>query len=197
MDSETRRDERSTDITFASILSPTAKRSGRWSARSRDRSERRMKDFIAGEPNSISIPPEVISVTVQVTIVPRFTPEPPSAGASIGSPDSCLMPSEMRSLSTSTSRTFALTMSPLLKASMACSPDLSQAMSLMCTIPSRSGPRPTNRPNSVMPRTSPSISVPIGCSARNAVHGLSMVCFRPSEMRRFSESTSRTSTSTS
>ena len=38
---------------------------------------------------------------------------------------------------------------------------------------------------------------PTGCSATKASHGLSMTCFRPSEMRRFSASTSSTTTSTS
>ena len=42
----------------------------------------------------------------------------------------------------------------------------------MWTMPSMSPGRPTNRPNSVMLRISPSTSVPIGCSSTNCSHGL-------------------------
>ena len=57
--------------------------------------------------------------------------------------------------------------------------------------------RPTNRPNSVMLRTSPSSSVPTGCSSTKLSQGLAKICFRPRLMRRFCGSTSSTITSTS
>ena len=111
-----------------------------------------MKAFIAPSAIDTSMPPEVISMTVVVTteFLRRST-------ASVGSWLSCLMPSEIRSFSMSTSSTRALTVSPLVYFLMASSPGVFQSMSLMWTMPSRSGPRPTKRPNSVMPRTSPSM----------------------------------------
>ena len=102
------------------------------------------------------------------------------------------MPSEMRSFSTSTSSTTALTISPLRCRLSASSPDTPQAMSDMWTMPSTSPSRPMNRPNSVAFLTSPSTSVPTGCLSAKAAHGLACACLRPSEMRRFSSSTSST-----
>ena len=67
----------------------------------------------------------------------------------------------------------------------------------MWTMPSRSGPRPTNRPNSVMLRISPSMTEPGGWASANTSQGLPCACLRPSEMRRFGSSTSRIITSTS
>src|SRR3546814_9139765 len=64
-------------------------------------------------------------------------------------------------------------------------------------MPSTSPGRPTNRPNSVAFLTSPSTTEPTGCASAKAPHGFDCACLRPSEMRRFSLSTSRTMTSTS
>ena len=107
------------------------------------------------------------------------------------------MPRLMRSFSTSTSSTTAFTVSPLRCRLSASSPDTPQAMSDMWTMPSTSPSRPMNRPNSVAFLTSPSTSVPTGCFSAKASHGLAWACLRPSEMRRFSSSTSSTDTSTS
>ena len=63
-------------------------------------------------------------------------------------------------------------------------------------MPSTPPSRPTNRPNSVMLRIGPSTTEPLGWAARNTSQGLSWVCLRPSEMRRFCGSTSRICTST-
>ena len=64
-------------------------------------------------------------------------------------------------------------------------------------MPSISPGRPTNSPNSVVLRTSPSTVLPTGCSSMKASHGFGMTCFRPRLMRRFCGSTSSTITSTS
>ena len=66
------------------------------------------------------------------------------------------MPSEMRSFSTSTSSTCALTLSPFLYSSITCSPGRFQSRSERWTMPSTSPSRPRNRPNSVLFLTSPS-----------------------------------------
>jgi hypothetical protein len=107
----------STDTTRTSTLSPTPKRSGRCSERSRERSERRMNERIPSY--STSMPPSSILVTWTVMTEPRFTP--PMASAN-GSPSMALIESEMRSFSTSTSVTLAVTVSPLRKSAMASSP---------------------------------------------------------------------------
>ena len=101
------------------------------------------------------------------------------------------MPSEMRSFSTSTSRTWARTMSPFLNSSMTCSPGRFQSRSERWTMPSTSPSRPMNRPNSVLFLTSPSTIEPTGCFSAKASHGFCSVCLRPSEMRRLTGSTSR------
>ncbi len=62
----------------------------------------------------------------------------------------------MRSFSTSTSRTWAFTMSPFLYSSITCSPGRFQSRSERWTMPSTSPSRPRNRPNSVLFLTSPS-----------------------------------------
>src|SRR5262245_8080062 len=120
-----------------------------------------------------------------------------SPADSIGSPASCFTPSEIRSFSTSTSRTCALTMSPLLYSSITCSPGRFQSRSDRWTMPSTSPSSPRNSPNSVLFLTSPSTVEPGGCFSTNTSHGFRMVCFRPREIRRFTGSTSRTCTSTS
>jgi hypothetical protein len=56
----------------------------------------------------------------------------PAAGAPFSS---CFMPSEMRSFSTSTSRTMAETCSPLRRSASASSPETPQATSDMWTMP--------------------------------------------------------------
>ena len=86
----------------------------------------------------------------------------PAAPVAIGSPASCLTPSEMRSFSTSTSSTCALTMSPFLYSSITCSPGRFQSRSERWTMPSTSPSRPRNRPNSVLFLTSPSTVEPAG-----------------------------------
>ena len=91
----------------------------------------------------------------------------------------------------------ALTVSPLRCSVSASSPETPQAMSDMWTMPSTSPSRPMNRPNSVAFLTSPSTVEPTGCAAAKASHGFACACLRPSEMRRFSSSTSSTMTSTS
>src|SRR5690606_8892543 len=53
-------------VTSASTLSPTAKRSGRCSERSRERSPLRMNPFRAPSAIDTSMPPDVTSVTVVV-----------------------------------------------------------------------------------------------------------------------------------
>ena len=102
-----------------------------------------------------SMPPSFTSSTSQVTTAPFLT----SPGSANGSPSSCLMPSEMRSFSTSTSSTTALTMSPFLKSSITCSPGSFQSRSERWTMPSTSPSSPRNRPNSVLFLTSPSTTV--------------------------------------
>ena len=66
MESEILRLALSTWVTSASILSPLPKRSGRWSARSRARSARRMNAFTPPS-SATSMPPSFTSVTVTVT----------------------------------------------------------------------------------------------------------------------------------
>ena len=130
-------------------------------------------------------------MTSQVTTA--FLRSSPEVAASpTASLPSCLMPSEMRSFSTSTSSTLALTMSPRLYSSMTCSPGRFQSRSERWTMPSTSPSRPMNRPNSVLFLTSPSTSVPTGWLRAKASHGFSSVCLRPSEMRRLAGSTSST-----
>src|SRR5438270_742610 len=140
-----------------------------------------------------SMPLSFTSITSQVTTAPFLT----SPGSANGSPSSCLTPSEMRSFSTSTSSTTAFTMSPFLKLSITCSPGSFQSRSDRCTMPSTSPSSPRNRPNSVLFLTSPSTVDPTGNFSTNTSQGLRMVCLRPSEIRRLTESTSRTCTSTS
>src|ERR1700689_4421860 len=140
-----------------------------------------------------SMPLSLTSSTSQVTTAPFLT----SPGSANGSPSSCLTPSEMRSFSTSTSSTTALTMSPFLKLSITCSPGCFQSRSEGCTMPSTSPSRPRNRPNSVLFLTSTSTTEPCGYFSTNTSHGLRMVCLRPSEIRRLTGSTSSTCTSTS
>src|SRR5579864_8476240 len=190
---------RSNWMTRASTFWPAAKRSGRCSERSRASSERLMKAEYSVPTIFTSMPPSFTSVTSQVTTAPFLSSPaaPVSAAAAAPPPESCLMPSEMRSFSTSTSRTCALTLSPFLYSSMTCSPGRFQSRSDRCTMPSTSPSRPRNRPNSVLFLTSPSTSEPGGYFSRNTSQGLRMVCLRPSEMRRLTGSTSRTCTSTS
>src|SRR4249919_2143870 len=95
-----------------------------------------------------SRPASFTSVTSQVTTPPFLRSPAPSAAN--GSPSSCLMPSEMRSFSTSTSSTCARTLSPFLKSSMTCSPGRFQSRSERWTMPSTSPSSPRNRPNSVL-----------------------------------------------
>src|SRR6201998_1791448 len=140
-----------------------------------------------------SIPLSFTSSTSQVTTAPFLT----SPGSANGSPSSCLTPSEMRSLSTSTSSTTALPWSAFLNLSITCSPGSFQSRSDRCTMPSTSPSSPRNRPNSVLFLTSPSTSEPGGYFSTNTSHGLRMVCLSPSEMRRLTGSTSSTCTSTS
>ena len=64
-------------------------------------------------------------------------------------------------------------------------------------MPSMSLSRPMNIPNSVMFLISPSTVLPTGWLSWKASQGLPRHCLRPSEMRRFSGSTSSTITSTS
>ena len=64
-------------------------------------------------------------------------------------------------------------------------------------MPSTSPSSPMKRPNSVLFLTSPSTTEPTGCFSANASQGFCSVCFRPSEMRRLTGSTSRIWTSTS
>ena len=132
---------------------------------------------------------------MQVTVLPFEAPLGAAAGPL--SLTSCLIPKDIRSFSMSTSRILASTVSPFLKSLSASSPDLSQERSDKCAIPSMSPSRPINSPNSVTERTSPLITVPAGKRSVKLSHGLSCTCLMPREMRRFSSSTSKTSTSTS
>ena len=193
IDRPTRRSRLSRLVTMASSLSPIWKRSGRWSWRSRDRSERRIKAVTSPSATDTSRPPSVTAVTSHVTVSPRRK----SATLSNGSPSSCLMPRLTRSLSWSTSSTTASTVCPLSYCAKASSPEAFQSRSEICTMPSMSLSRPTNKPNSVMFLISPDNFVPTGNFDEKSSHGFSMHCFRPNEMRRFSASTSRTMTSTS
>ena len=145
-------------VTMASSLSPTLNRSGRWSSRSRDRSLRRIKAETSASPTPTSSPPSVTAVTSHVTVLPRRK----SPRLSNGSPSSCLTPKLTRSFSMSTSSTTASTVWPFEKAASASSPDRFQSKSDMCTIPSISSSRPTNKPNSVMFLISPETFVPTG-----------------------------------
>jgi len=135
-----------------------------------------------------SMPDSFTSSTSQVTTAPFLT----SPGSANGSPSSCLTPSEMRSFSTSTSSTTALTMSPFLEVV-----DHLLARKLPVEIGQMDhavdvASSPRNRPNSVLFLTSPSTVDPTGNFSTNTSQGLRMVCFRPSEIRRLTESTSRT-----
>src|SRR5207244_5709334 len=105
-------------ITRASTFSPTAKRSARWSLRSRASSERLMKVVKSVPEILTSMPLSLTSSTSQVTTAPFLT----SPGSAKGSPSSCLTPSEMRSFSKSTSSNTHLTILPFLKLSITCSP---------------------------------------------------------------------------
>ena len=99
----------STCMTFASIFSPAAKRSTRCPERSRDKSPLRIKPD-RPSPTLTSRPPSATAVIEQVTVAPflmLFTS--PSNGSSV----SCFIPREIRSFSTSTPKTLALTLSPL------------------------------------------------------------------------------------
>src|SRR4029077_16332242 len=155
---------RSNWMTRASTFWPAAKRSGRCSERSRASSERLMKAEYSVPTIFTSMPPSFTSVTSQVTTAPFLSsPAAPASGAAAAPappPLNCLMPSEMRSFSTSTSSTCALTLSPFLYSSMTCSPGRFQSRSDRCTMPSTSPSRPRNRPNSVLFLTSPSTSEP-------------------------------------
>src|SRR5436309_2438359 len=193
METCTLRVRRSNWVTRASTFCPGEKRSGRCSPRSRASSERLMNVVKSVPTIFTSIPPSFTSVTSEVTTAPFLS----SAALSRGSPASCLMPSEMRSFSTSTSSTLALTLSPFLYSSITCSPGRFQSRSERWTMPSTSPSRPRNSPNSVLFLTSPSITAPGGYFSTKASHGLRMVCLRPSEMRRLTGSTSRICTSTS
>src|SRR5690606_34280677 len=183
-------------VTRASTFCPTAKRSGRCSSRSRERSERLMNVSRSWSTRRTSMPPSLMAVTSQVTTA--FLRSSPGATASpTASRPSCLMPGEMRSFSMSTSRTCAFTMAPRLYPSITCSPGRVQSRSERWTMPSTSPSRPMNRPNSVLFLTSPSTTEPTGWLRAKASHGFSSVCLRPSEMRRLTGSTSRMTTSTS
>src|SRR6185437_3390054 len=135
---------RSNWVTRASTFWPTAKRSGRCSPRSRARSARLMKAERSVPTMFTSMPASFTSVTSQVTTEPFFIS--PAAPLAIGSPCSCLTPSEMRSFSTSTSSTWARTTSPFLYSSITCSPGRFQSRSERWTMPSTSPSRPRNRP---------------------------------------------------
>ncbi len=97
-------------VTLASILSPMAKRSGRCSLRSRDRSFLRMKPM-APLLTVTSSPLSSTLATTAVTVAPLAMV---SAALTKGSFASCLMPRLMRSFSTSTSITLTLTALPFL-----------------------------------------------------------------------------------
>ena len=73
IDTETLRALASTWVTTASNLSPTPKRSGRCSERSRDRSERRMKVVRSWSISLTSMPLSLTAVTSQVTRRPFFS----------------------------------------------------------------------------------------------------------------------------
>ena len=118
-------------VTRTSTLSPTLNLSGLCSARSRERSDLRIKDFIPSY--STSRPPSSIDFISTVITEPRFTF--PVASANL-SPPNALMERLIRSFSTSTSDTTALTISPFLKFCIASSPRSFQEMSLKWTIPS-------------------------------------------------------------
>src|SRR5262249_25837076 len=151
-------ERRSNWMTRASTFCPMANRSGRCSPRSRASSERLMK--VVRSPPTIftSRPASFTSTTSQVTTEPFLR----SPALSMGSPSSCLIPSEMRSFSTSTSSTLALTLSPFLYSSITCSPGRFQSRSERWTMPSTSPSRPRNSPNSVLFLTSPSSTDPGG-----------------------------------
>src|ERR1700733_8420871 len=130
IETETRRVRRSKRVTRASTFWPTAKRSGRCSERSGASSERLMKAVYSVPTIFTSMPPSFTSVTSPVTTTPFLSSPAAASPAGAGAPsESCLMPSEMRSLSTSTSSTCALTLSPFLYSSMTCSPGRFQSRS--------------------------------------------------------------------
>src|SRR5262252_6844422 len=154
--------------TRASTFCPTEKRSGRCSPRSRASSERLMKVVRSLPTIFTSRPASFTSITSQVTTEPFLR----SPALSMGSSASCLMPSEMRSFSTSTSSTLALTLSPFLYSSITCSPGRFQSRSERWTMPSTSPSRPRNSPNSVLFLTSPSSTAPGGYFSTKTSHGL-------------------------
>ena len=193
MESVSLRPDLSIWVILASTFSPAAKRSGRCSDRSRLRSPLRMKP-VTESLTRTSIPLPTTAVMAQVTMLPFLSrPIPAPKGSSVN----CLMPRLMRSLSTSTSSTLALTAWPFLNSASASSPDFPQLRSERWAMPSISPSRPMKSPNSVMFLTSPLTSEPVVYLERKASHGLSRHCLRPSEMRRFFGSASSTMTSTS
>ena len=119
IDNVTRRALRSNWVTRASSLSPTEKRSGRWSARVA------CELGAADEGAEISI--DDLDVDAGILHFHDLAGHDLTLAdlTRIGEGNrrrAALMPSEMRSLSTSTSSTWARTMSPFLNSSMTCSP---------------------------------------------------------------------------
>ena len=163
-----------------------------------------MKPVAPSSPTCTSRPASPTSSTVTVTIWPLLTPEPlphrrrraprrqRRRHARAASCRARCAPSRRRRRARPPARS-----RPCGAAPSASSPDTPQAMSDMWTMPSTSPSRPMNRPNSVAFLTSPSTVEPTGCLSANASHGFCWACLRPSEMRRLSSSTSRTTTSTS
>ena len=118
LDRERRLLEPSNPLTLASILSPTGKRSARCSSRSRPSSVRLMKPIAPSSPTCTSRPAVLDRADVdgdRLALLRARTGAPPEAPAPAPAPppSSCFMPRLMRSFSTSTSRTCALTISPL------------------------------------------------------------------------------------
>ena len=96
-------------VTVASTFSPTAKRSGRCSERSRARSARLMK---VGHLGAGDLHIEAVLLDGRDFAGDGIALLDAGRSAPSGSPATCLMPSEMRSFSMSTSRTWALTCRP-------------------------------------------------------------------------------------
>ena len=156
-------------VTTASTMSPAAKRSGRCSLRSRERSARRMNAVTSVPEIFTSMPASFTSTTSQVTVAALL-----ESGGRLDGIGRELLDAEADALllGIGLKHLTARTVSPFLYSLIASSPGRCQSRSDRCTIPSISPSRPTNRPNSVMFLTSPSTIEPFGWLSAKAVPGI-------------------------
>src|SRR6266700_6010521 len=101
-----------------------------------------------------------------------------------GSPSSCLIPSEIRSRSTSIESTWASVSSPFLKLRTASSPGSVHDRSERCTRPSIPPCKPMKMPKSVIDLIWPLTLSPFLKFIENSCQGLGRHCFIPREIDR-------------